>query len=54
MATQEEVDKVIARVVRILYDNGVQQWSVQDKGALIAAIKLQVSERERGESNARR
>lgn len=54
MATREEADKVIARVVRILYDNDVQQWSVQDKGVLIAAVKLQLSERERGESNARR
>lgn len=37
---------VIAAVVRILFAAGASRWSVQDKGNLVAAVKLQLSERE--------
>jgi len=41
----EERDQVIANVVRILYEAQANKWPVQDKGVLIAAIKLQLAER---------
>lgn len=44
MAKKEEVDRVIRKVVKALYDAKANKWSVQDKGALLAAIKLQLSE----------
>ena len=38
-------DAVIQQVVKLLYDEGANKWSVQDKGALLGAIKLQLMEK---------
>ncbi len=47
MPTQEERDRLIQRIVRMLYQNEAHKWSVQDKGVLVAAIKLQLDENTR-------
>jgi hypothetical protein len=47
MPTQEERDRLIQRIVRMLYNNGAYEWSVQDKGVLVGAIKLQLDENTR-------
>jgi len=47
MPTQEERDALIARIVKMLYEARANRWSVQDKGVLMAAIKLQLQEKER-------
>jgi len=41
-----KADEVIQKVVEILYQEQASDWSVQDKGALLAAIKLQLQETE--------
>jgi hypothetical protein len=38
-------DKVKAKVVKLLYDERAMDWSIQDKGELVAAVKLQLSEK---------
>ena len=38
-------DEVIAEIVARLYEVKAFDWSVQDKGALLAAIKLQLQEK---------
>jgi len=48
MPTKEERDKLIAEIVRTLYDRKANTWSVQDKGVLVAAIKLQLEEKPAG------
>jgi hypothetical protein len=45
MPTKEERDQLISEIVRTLYDRKAHTWSVQDKGVLVAAIKLQLEER---------
>lgn len=45
MTTQEERNRIIEAVLRILYDNQVNAWTVQDKGILVAAVKLQLEEK---------
>lgn len=47
MASQEERDRVVAEIVRLLYEAKAAKWSVQDKGVLLAAIKLQLQEKGR-------
>ena len=42
--TQQERDQVIAQVVSTLYHAQAHTWPVQDKGVLIAAVKLQITE----------
>ena len=37
-------DEVIAEIVRILYETGANDWSVQDKAALLTAVNLQLQE----------
>ena len=44
-----ERDRVIGQVVRLLYESGAYNWSVQDKGVMLAAVKLQLSERVPGD-----
>jgi len=51
MATKQKRDKVIAAIVDALYRAKANEWSVQDKGVLMAAIKLQLVERK---GNAKR
>lgn len=42
------IDKVIDGVINVLSKAGASKWSVKDKGALIAAVKLALlPERER-------
>lgn len=43
--SKTERDKVIAQVVKFLYDARANTWNVQDKGVLVAAVKLQLQER---------
>ena len=45
MASKEERDRVIQEIITKLYDARAQAWSVQDKGVLVAAIKLQLEEK---------
>jgi len=45
MATREERDRLIGEVLRILYERKVNTWSIQDKGVLVTAIKLQLEEK---------
>ena len=42
--TKRERDKVIEQVTSLLYKAKANAWSVQDKGALLAAVKLQLQE----------
>jgi hypothetical protein len=37
--------EITAQIVKLLYDSKAYVWSIQDKGILTAAIKLQLSER---------
>ncbi len=46
MADQKERDKIVAAIIALLYEAEASQWTVQDKGVLLAAIKLQLQERE--------
>ena len=39
-----KVDKVIQKVVEILYQEQASSWSIHDKGALLAAVKLQLQD----------
>lgn len=43
--SKEHRDQIIAQVVSILYQAKAHAWPVQDKGVLVAAIKLQLQER---------
>lgn len=52
MPSKEERDRIIQEIVRILYDNKAYTWTVQDKGVLVAAVKLQLSENTRSEREA--
>jgi len=45
MPKKDERDQVIGEILRILYERKANTWSVQDKGVLVAAIKLQLEER---------
>jgi hypothetical protein len=47
MPTQEKRDRLIQRIVRMLYNNRVYEWSIQDKGVLVGAVKLQLDENTR-------
>jgi len=40
-------EQVAAKIVKMLYDERANTWSIQEKGVLMAAIKLQLQERER-------
>ena len=37
-------DSVIQKVVEILHQEKAARWSIQDKGALLAAIKMRLQE----------
>ena len=45
MASKEDRDRVIQEIISKLYDARAQAWSIQDKGVLVAAIKLQLEEK---------
>ncbi len=45
MVTQARRDRIIQRVVELLYEVKANEWRVQDKGVLLAAVKLQLRER---------
>ena len=47
MATKDERDRIIGEVVKFLYDKRCYEWTVQDKGVLVSAIKLQLEEKRR-------
>lgn len=42
MVAQAKRDEIIQRIVKLLFDEKAHNWSVQDKGVLLAAIKLQL------------
>jgi len=39
-----KVEDVAAQVVKILYEAKAAEWTVQDKGVFLAAVKLQLAE----------
>ncbi len=41
--------QVVAVIVRLLYDADASAWTIQEKGELTAAVKLQLTERPRQE-----
>ena len=45
MPEKKNRDRVIGQIVKLLYDEAACLWSVQDKGVLMAAIKLQLEEK---------
>ncbi|MCP4541824.1 MAG: hypothetical protein GY832_32235 [Chloroflexi bacterium] len=45
------VDEVIAKIIRLLFEQGASDWEIQDKAVLLAAIKLQLQEKQK-EPNA--
>jgi len=49
LAPSPEPNKVISEIVARLYEVKANTWTVQDKGALLAAIKLQLQEQPREE-----
>jgi len=38
--------QVTSEIIKLLYDENAPRWSVQDKGNLVAAIKLQLETRQ--------
>lgn len=46
-------DIVIASIVKLLFEENAMSWSIQDKGALTAAVKLQLSEQPREQGSER-
>jgi len=47
MPNKRDRDKLIAAIVKALYDVNANEWSIQDKGVLLAAIKLQLKQKPR-------
>lgn len=47
MAKKKTPEQVTAQVVKILFDANAPDWSMQDKGILLAAVKQQLAEKER-------
>jgi len=43
--SKEDRDRLIQEVLTKLYDAQAPTWSIQDKGVLVAAIKLQLEEK---------
>jgi len=43
--SKEDRDRLIQEVLTKLYDAQASTWSIQDKGVLVAAIKLQLEEK---------
>lgn len=43
----KDMESVTAAVVKMLYDAKAYDWSIQDKGVFIAAVKLQLAEKTR-------
>jgi len=39
-------DEVTERIVKLLFDQAAAKWTVQEKGNLLAAIKLQLQNRD--------
>jgi hypothetical protein len=39
-------EQVTQEIVKILYDEGAPRWTIQQKGVLVAAIKLQLEKRQ--------
>ena len=48
----KKTDAVIAQVVKLLFDEQANEWSIQDKGALLGAIKLQLMEKTNAKAKA--
>jgi len=48
MAAKKELtaDEVTERIVKLLFDQTAAKWTVQEKGNLLAAIKLQLQNRD--------
>ena len=46
-------DVVIAAIVKLLFEENAMSWSIQDKGALTAAVKLQLSEKSSNQGSER-
>ena len=44
MMAKETPEQVTARIVRELYNAGANAWTMQQKGVLMGAIKLQLIE----------
>lgn len=42
----KSMEEITAQIIKLLYESGANQWSVQDKGILLAAIKQQLAEKE--------
>ena len=38
--------ELIEEIVRLLFENRAYDWSIEDKGVLVAAIKLQLAEKQ--------
>ena len=45
MPSREDRDRLIQEILTKLYDAKAPAWSIQDKGVLVAAIKLQLEEK---------
>ena len=45
MSSREERDRVISKVVKLIYNAGANSWPVADKGLLAAAVKMQLQEK---------
>ena len=45
MPSKEDRDRLIQEILTKLYDAKAPAWSIQDKGVLVAAIKLQLEEK---------
>ena len=50
MVAKAKRDRIIGEIVEILFEAGANRWGVQDKGVLLAAVKLQLRERAGGEA----
>jgi len=51
MVTQAKRDRIIRQIVKLLFEEEANEWSIQDKGVLLAAVKLQLRERKAEQGN---
>ena len=42
MAEKVQADELTRRIIKQLYDNDAGKWSIQQKGTLLAAVKLTI------------
>jgi len=47
---EQTPEQVTAKIVKALFNAGANRWAIQDKGTLVAAVKLQLTEQDTAEA----